>query len=135
MCLGLGIGEAMRSYYIAGNWKMNKTPSEAVALAETLVKDLKDCKEKVLIAPAFVALDAVAKVVKGTNIRLGAQNMGPEESGAFTGEVSPLMLKELGVQTVILGHSEPARSSRKTTSLSTRSSFSPSSMVSRSSSA
>jgi triosephosphate isomerase len=96
----------MRSYYIAGNWKMNKTPSESVALAETLVKDLKDCKEKVLIAPAFVALGAVAKVVKGTNIRLGAQNMGPEESGAFTGEVSPLMLKELGVQTVILGHSE-----------------------------
>jgi triosephosphate isomerase (TIM) len=96
----------MRSYYIAGNWKMNKTPSEAVALAETLVKDLKDCKEKILVAPAFVALNAVAKVVKGTNIRLGAQNMGPEESGAFTGEVSPIMLKEIGVQTVILGHSE-----------------------------
>jgi triosephosphate isomerase len=96
----------MRSYYIAGNWKMNKTPSEAVALAQALVKDLKDCKEKVLIAPAYVALDAVAKVVKGTNIRLGAQNMAQEESGAFTGEVSPLMLKEIGVQTVILGHSE-----------------------------
>ena len=96
----------MRSYYIAGNWKMNKTPSEAVVLAEALVKDLKDCNEKILVAPAFVALDAVAKVVKGTNIRLGAQNMGHEESGAFTGEVSPLMLKEIGVQTVILGHSE-----------------------------
>jgi triosephosphate isomerase len=96
----------MRSYYIAGNWKMNKTPSEAVVLAQALVKDLKDCKEKVLIAPAFVALPAVAAVVKGSNIRLGAQNMAQEESGAFTGEVSPLMLKEIGVQTVILGHSE-----------------------------
>jgi len=96
----------MRSYYIAGNWKMNKTPSEAVALAKSLVKELAGCKEKLCIAPAFVALDAVSKVVKGTNIRLGAQNMGQEESGAFTGEVSPLMLKEIGVQTVILGHSE-----------------------------
>ncbi len=96
----------MRTYYIAGNWKMNKTPSEAVALAQSLVKELSGCKEKLCIAPAFVCLPAVAAVVKGTNIRLGAQNMGQEESGAFTGEVSPLMLKELGVQTVILGHSE-----------------------------
>jgi triosephosphate isomerase (TIM) len=96
----------MRNYYIAGNWKMNKTPSEAVALAKELVEKLKGCRERICIAPAFVALDAVAKVVKGTNIRLGCQNMGQEESGAFTGEVSPLMLKEVGVQTVILGHSE-----------------------------
>jgi triosephosphate isomerase len=96
----------MRSYYIAGNWKMNKTPSEAAALARELVEALKDCKEKLCIAPAFVALEAVAKIIKGTNIRLGCQNMAQEESGAFTGEVSPLMLKEVGVQTVILGHSE-----------------------------
>jgi len=96
----------MRSYYIAGNWKMNKTPSEAAVLARELVEALKDCKEKLCIAPAFVALEAVAKVIKGTNIRLGCQNMAQEESGAFTGEVSPLMLKEVGVQTVILGHSE-----------------------------
>ncbi len=96
----------MRSYYIAGNWKMNKTPSEAAVLARELVEALKDCKEKLCIAPAFVALEAVAKIIKGTNIRLGCQNMAQEESGAFTGEVSPLMLKEVGVQTVILGHSE-----------------------------
>jgi triosephosphate isomerase len=96
----------MRNYYIAGNWKMNKTSSEALSLAQALVKDLKDCKEKLLITPAFTALETVAKAVKGTNIRLGAQNMGQEESGAFTGEVSVLMLKEIGVQTVILGHSE-----------------------------
>lgn len=96
----------MRSYYIAGNWKMNKTPSEAAALAAELVTALKNCKDKICVAPAFVALEAVAKIVKGTNIRLGCQNMAQEESGAFTGEVSPLMLKEVGVQTVILGHSE-----------------------------
>ena len=96
----------MRSYYIAGNWKMNKTPSEAAALAKGLVDALKGCKERLLVAPAFTALESVAKVVGGTNIRLGAQNMGQEESGAFTGEVSVLMLKEVGVQTVILGHSE-----------------------------
>jgi triosephosphate isomerase len=96
----------MRNYYIAGNWKMNKTPKEAAELAKALVSQLKGCKEKLLIAPAFVAIPAVAEVVKGSNIRLGAQNMAQEESGAFTGEVSVLMLKELGVQTVILGHSE-----------------------------
>jgi triosephosphate isomerase len=96
----------MRSYYIAGNWKMNKTPSEAADLARGLVDALKGCTEKLLVAPAFTALESVAKIVKGTNIRLGAQNMGQEESGAFTGEVSVLMLKEIGVQTVILGHSE-----------------------------
>ena len=96
----------MRSYYIAGNWKMNKTPSEAAVLAKGLVDALRGCKEKLLVAPAFTALESVAKVLKGTNIRLGAQNMGQEESGAFTGEVSVLMLKEIGVQTVILGHSE-----------------------------
>jgi len=96
----------MRNYYIAGNWKMNKTPSEAAALAKELVAALKGGLEQRLVAPAFTAIDAVGKVGTGTNIRLGAQNMGQEESGAFTGEVSVLMLKELGVQTVILGHSE-----------------------------
>lgn len=96
----------MRQYYIAGNWKMNKTKSEAVELAKSLVSALKDGKNKYMIAPSFTNLDAVAQVVKGTNIRLGAQNMFTDESGAHTGEVSVLMLKDLGVQTVILGHSE-----------------------------
>lgn len=96
----------MRNYYIAGNWKMNKTNAEAVELAKALVAVLKDSKPKVMIAPPFTALEAVSKVVKGTNILLGAQNMAQEESGAFTGEVSVLMLKDLGVSTVILGHSE-----------------------------
>ncbi|GMO11515.1 MAG: triose-phosphate isomerase [Treponemataceae bacterium] len=95
-----------RQYYIAGNWKMNTTKSETIALAKDLVAALKDGKNKYLIAPPFVNLDAAAQIVKGTNIRLGAQNMSTEESGAHTGEVSVLMLKELGVQSVILGHSE-----------------------------
>lgn len=96
----------MRQYYIAGNWKMNKTKEEAVTLAKGLVEALKDGKNKYMIAPSFTNLDAVAQVVKGSNIILGAQNMCTEESGAFTGEVSVLMLKDLGVKAVILGHSE-----------------------------
>ena len=96
----------MRSYYIAGNWKMHKTISESVALAEELKAKLAGCREKLLIAPAFTALSAVKKAIEGSNILLGAQNMGPEEQGAHTGEVSVLMLKDIGVDAVILGHSE-----------------------------
>jgi triosephosphate isomerase len=96
----------MRQHYIAGNWKMNKTKGEAVELARGLVSALKGGKNKYLIAPPFTSLDAVAPIVRGTNVRQGAQNVAAEESGAHTGEVSPLMLKDLGVQTVIIGHSE-----------------------------
>jgi triosephosphate isomerase len=96
----------MRSYFIAGNWKMHKTVSESVAFAKELREKLAGCGEKLLIAPAFTALAAVAEITKGSNIILGAQNMGPEEQGAHTGEVSVLMLKDLGVGAVILGHSE-----------------------------
>jgi len=96
----------MRSYFIAGNWKMHKTVAESVALAVDLKAKLAGCKEKVMIAPAFTALFEVAKVLAGSNILLGAQNMGPEEQGAHTGEVSVLMLKDIGVKVVILGHSE-----------------------------
>ncbi len=96
----------MRKYFIAGNWKMHKTKSEAVALAGAVVKAVKDGKHKYMIAPSFTALDAVAQVVKGTNVLLGAQNMSTDEQGAHTGEVSVLQLKDIGVQVVILGHSE-----------------------------
>ncbi|GAB6275863.1 MAG: triose-phosphate isomerase [Rectinema sp.] len=96
----------MKRYFIAGNWKMYKTIPEAVSLASELKDKLSDCSEKLMIAPPFTALQAVAEVIRGTNILLGAQNMGPEESGAHTGEVSVLMLKDLGVRVVILGHSE-----------------------------
>ena len=95
-----------RSYYIAGNWKMHKTRAEAAELAKALVDRLKDGKHRYLAAPSFTSLETVAAIVKGTNIRLGAQNCAAEEQGAHTGEVSVLQLKDMGVQTVILGHSE-----------------------------
>lgn len=85
---------------------MHKTIKESVALASELKTKLAGCKEKVMIAPAFTALSEVAKALEGSNVLLGAQNMGPEEQGAHTGEVSVLMLKDIGVKVVILGHSE-----------------------------
>ncbi len=91
---------------MAGNWKMFKTPSEAVELAKGIVEASKGSKNRVMIAPSFVALSEVAKVVKGTNVELVAQNMASEEEGAHTGETSILMLKEIGVTAIILGHSE-----------------------------
>jgi triosephosphate isomerase len=97
----------MRKKYIAGNWKMHKTVSESVALADALAVSLAGMKDRrIMIAPAFTALGAVGLRIAGSGILLGAQNMGPEEQGAHTGEVSVLMLKDLGVQAVILGHSE-----------------------------
>jgi triosephosphate isomerase len=95
-----------RSYYIAGNWKMHKTRAEAVDLARALVSQLADGKHKYLVAPSFTSLETVAAITRGTNVRLGAQNCACEEQGAHTGEVSVLQLKDLGVQTIILGHSE-----------------------------
>ncbi len=85
---------------------MNKTPGEAVKFAAELADSLTGCKSRVMIAPSFTSLAAVAEAVKGSTIVLGAQNMADEESGAFTGETSVLMLKEIGVEIVILGHSE-----------------------------
>jgi triosephosphate isomerase len=96
----------MRKPYIAGNWKMHKTVSEARALAGELRTALSGSAHKIMVAPPFTALPGVAAVLDGSNILLGAQNMAPEESGAHTGEVSVHMLKDLGVSVVILGHSE-----------------------------
>ena len=96
----------MRTTYVAGNWKMNMDREGTVALVKELVAQLKDCKNKVMIAPPFVYLDLVSQLVKGTNILLGAQNCAATDNGAHTGEISVAMLKDLGVQVVILGHSE-----------------------------
>jgi triosephosphate isomerase len=96
----------MRKPIIAGNWKMNKTPKEALELVEELKPLVKASGCEVVVCPAFVCLAQVAEALKGTNIKLGAQNMHYEENGAYTGEVSPAMLKELNVEYVIIGHSE-----------------------------
>jgi triosephosphate isomerase (TIM) len=96
----------MRNYLIAGNWKMNKTPSEAAALAKEIVPVVKDADCRVMVAPSFVCIPAVVEAVMGSNIIVAAQNMAGAESGAFTGETSVLMLKDLGVEMVLLGHSE-----------------------------
>lgn len=96
----------MRKKYIAGNWKMFGTVSECTALARSVVEGVKQGSHRYLVAPPFTALSAVAEVLKGTNVLLGAQNMSNLESGARTGDISVLMLKDLGVETVIIGHSE-----------------------------
>ncbi len=96
----------MRTPFIAGNWKMNTTISEAVTLAKSLREKIDKVEnvEKVL-CPPFISLMAVEKVVEESSLKLGAQNMHFEEKGAYTGEISPLMLKGL-CEFVILGHSE-----------------------------
>ncbi|MDD5687037.1 MAG: triose-phosphate isomerase [Elusimicrobia bacterium] len=92
---------------IAGNWKMNKTIKESVELVTALKQKLSDVKEReVLVCPPFISICAVKEVVKNSNIKLGAQNMYFEKSGAYTGEISPLMLKDAGCEYVIIGHSE-----------------------------
>jgi triosephosphate isomerase len=97
----------MRKPFLAGNWKMNKTPDEAVRLAKELLALLADTKERdVVLCPAFPCLAGVASVVKGSALHVGAQNMHFEESGAYTGEVSADMLLSVGAAYVILGHSE-----------------------------
>lgn len=97
----------MRRFFIAGNWKMNKTGAEAVELVSAL-KDKVASLDKVDIAvcPPYTALDAANAVVKNSNIKLGAQNAYWEDAGAFTGEISVPMLLASGCQYVILGHSE-----------------------------
>ena len=95
-----------RIKYIAGNWKMNKLTADAAELAKAVVEGSKGSEAKVMIAPPFTALAEVSKITKGTKVLLGAQNMSNALSGAHTGEISVDMLKDLGVDTVILGHSE-----------------------------
>lgn len=96
----------MRIPIIAGNWKMHNTIEEAVKLVEELKPMVKDAKCEVVVCPTFVCLHAVKTAVEGTNIKVGAQNMHFEEKGAFTGEVSPVMLENMGIDYIIIGHSE-----------------------------
>ncbi len=97
----------MRKPIIAGNWKMNKTVAEARTLAEGLKNGLKDIENvDIVVCPPFTSLREVAKALENSSIALGAQNVYWEDSGAYTGEISPPMLKSLGSQYVIIGHSE-----------------------------
>ena len=97
----------MRKKVIAGNWKMNKTIPEAIELANGLKRELYKVDDvEIIICPPFTALDEVSEIVYESNIELGAQNMHWENSGAFTGEVSGPMIKDLNCRYVILGHSE-----------------------------
>ncbi len=97
----------MRKTIIAGNWKLNKTNREAIELVTLCIRDLGDIAEiDVVVCPPFTALSDVSDLLTDSNIGLGAQNLFWEETGAYTGEVSALLLKDIGVQYVILGHSE-----------------------------
>ena len=96
-----------RKLIIAGNWKMNKTVAEAVDLVNDLKLSLAPIKEvDIVVCPPYTALSEVSKAMIQSNLRLGAQNMSEQNSGAFTGEIAAGMLKEFSVRYVILGHSE-----------------------------
>ncbi len=96
-----------RKKLIAGNWKMNKTSAEGVALVREIVTAVgKQADVEIVVCPPFTALESVGKALEGSEVKLGAQNVHHEASGAFTGEVSAAMLRSLFATHVILGHSE-----------------------------
>lgn len=96
----------MRRKIIAGNWKMNKTPSEAVALINELKPLVANEEVDVVFCVPAIDIIPALEAVKGSNIQIGAENMYYEESGAYTGEIAPNMLTDVGVKYVIIGHSE-----------------------------
>lgn len=97
----------MRKPLIIGNWKMNNSIAESSLLTEKLKKSLKDIAGvEIVIAPPFTSLFCLSAIIKGSDIKLAAQNIFWEDRGAFTGEVSPLMIVDLGCEYVIMGHSE-----------------------------
>jgi triosephosphate isomerase len=97
----------MRNWIVAGNWKMHNTTGESIALAQAIKEGAKDIKNgEVIIAPSFTSLFSVGAAIKGSQVSLAAQNMHYEDKGAFTGEVAPGMLKDVGCTYVIIGHSE-----------------------------
>ncbi|EGT3682541.1 triose-phosphate isomerase [Clostridioides difficile] len=96
----------MRKPIIAGNWKMHKTIKEALEFVNEIKDKVNSDKVEAVICAPFTLLKDLKEATKGTNIKIGAQNMHFEEKGAFTGEVSPLMLKEIDMDYVVIGHSE-----------------------------
>jgi triosephosphate isomerase len=95
-----------RTPYIAANWKMHKTVAEAAQFVDALLPRIAATQNDVVICPPFLALSEVVERSRGSAVRVAAQNMHEEEAGAFTGEVSAAMLGEVGVDAVVLGHSE-----------------------------
>lgn len=96
----------MRRKVIAGNWKMNKTPVEVVEFMENFPELVKDSEAEVILCAPYIDVMILMKLADDTNIKVGVQNMHYEERGAYTGEVSPRMLRDIGVDYVIIGHSE-----------------------------
>ena len=96
----------MRTKVIAGNWKMNKTPAEAAEFIMALAESVKGIENEIIAAVPFVCIPAALTAAAGSNIKIAAQNMHWEEKGAYTGEISGAMLKDLGIEYVIIGHSE-----------------------------
>src|SRR5690554_3906962 len=98
----------MRTFLIAGNWKMNAGPAEAKSLADEMVKtwDGKSLDAEVLICPPYISIPFAAKGFRDSAFKVGAQNVHTEDNGAYTGEISTQMLKELACEYVIVGHSE-----------------------------
>ena len=110
-----------RKLIIAGNWKMNKTVAESLALVNNLKLALANIREvDMVVCPPFTALESVSKVILDSNLRLGAQNMSEQNSGAFTGEICAGMLKEFSVRYVILGHSERRQYQKESNALIAR---------------
>ena len=95
-----------RKAIIAGNWKMNKTPSEAKELLTAIIPAVKNADCEVIACVPYVDLSVAIEVTRGSNVKIGAENCHWAESGAFTGEISTGMLKEMGVEYVVVGHSE-----------------------------
>jgi triosephosphate isomerase (TIM) len=107
-----------RRLIIAGNWKMNKTVAEGLALVQSLKRELVNVKElDIVVCPPFTALSEVSKEIIDSNIRLGAQNVSKHNFGAYTGEIAVGMLKEFSVRYVILGHSERRQYQQETDEL------------------
>ncbi|HTV49289.1 MAG TPA: triose-phosphate isomerase [Phycisphaerae bacterium] len=97
----------MRKFLISGNWKMQLDRAESLELAALTMAKLKDnCPAEVVLMPTFVHLDAVGQLIRNSQLKLGAQNVYFEKKGAFTGEISPAMLDDIGVKYVLVGHSE-----------------------------
>ena len=110
-----------RKLIIAGNWKMNKTVAEALALVSDLKLELANIREvDIVVCPPFTALESVSKAILDSSLRLGAQNMSEQNFGAFTGEICAGMLKEFSVRYVILGHSERRRYQKESNALISR---------------